>query len=132
MPIVKGDGTTGGQTVVSVVLGDGTTGGQLLTSVELGNAGTTIPIWPSSGPVPPAPTVDTNPGWGGGALLAITYHAAIGTFKPSEEPRKHREFWGGNVVVTAGDVADYKAKYIEKKPTYDWNDFWGPTTSQWS
>jgi len=77
-------------------------------------------------------TVDTNPGWGGGILLAITYHAAIGTFKPSDEPKSHREFWGGNVVVTTDDVAAYKKKYIEKTPTYDWNDFWGPTTSPWS
>ncbi len=77
-------------------------------------------------------TVDTNPLWGGGVLLSITYHAAIGSFKPSNEPKKHREFWGGNVVVTQGDVKAYKAKYIDQTPSYDWKDFWGPTSSPWA
>ena len=35
-------------------------------------------------------TVFTNPHWGGGITAALAYHAAIGTFKPSEEPEAHR------------------------------------------
>lgn len=72
-------------------------------------------------------TVFTNPYWGGGISLALAYHAAIGTFKPSEEPNEHREFYGPVVMVTKADAAEFKAKYIDSVPTYDWNDFWGPS-----
>ena len=72
-------------------------------------------------------TVFTNPYWGGGISLALAYHAAIGTFKPSEEPHEHREFYGPTVMVTKDDAAAFKAKYIDSTPTYDWNDFWGPS-----
>jgi ribose transport system substrate-binding protein len=72
-------------------------------------------------------TVFTNPHWGGGITLALAYHAAIGTFKPSEEPNEHREFYGPTIMVTAADAADFKAKYLDNVPTYDWKDFWGPS-----
>lgn len=75
-------------------------------------------------------TVYTNPYWGGGILSALTYHAAIGSFKPSQEPQAHREFYGPTVLVTHEDAAAFAAKYIENTPTYDWNDFWGPTNGQ--
>ena len=71
-------------------------------------------------------TVFTNPHWGGGVTSALAYHAAIGSFKPSEEPKEHREFYGPTIMVTAKDAADFKAKYLDKVPTYDWKDFWGP------
>jgi ribose transport system substrate-binding protein len=45
-------------------------------------------------------TVFTNPHWGGGITAALAYHAAIGTFKPSEEPEAHREFYGPTIMVT--------------------------------
>jgi ribose transport system substrate-binding protein len=71
-------------------------------------------------------TVFTNPHWGGGVTSALAYHAAIGTFKPSEEAKEHREFYGPTIMVTAKDAAEFKAKYLDKVPTYDWKDFWGP------
>ena len=73
-------------------------------------------------------TVDTNPFWAGGALSSLAYHAAIGTFNPSEEPREHREFFGPSIMVTEADAAAFKANFIDAKPEYDWSDFWGPTT----
>ena len=59
MSIVLGDGASG-EGVVTVYLGDGA-GGTLLTQVVLGDGGAGIPIWPAAGPVPPAPTVSSNP-----------------------------------------------------------------------
>jgi ribose transport system substrate-binding protein len=70
-------------------------------------------------------TVFTNPHWGGGITSALSYHAAIGTFKPSEEPNEHREFYGPTILITTADAADFKAKYLDSTPTYDWTDFWG-------
>lgn len=72
-------------------------------------------------------TVFTNPYWGGGITASLAYHAAIGSFKPSEEPHEHREFYGPTVLVTAEDAAAFKAKYMDATPTYDWSDFWGPS-----
>ena len=51
--------------------------------------------------------------------------AAIGTFKPSEEPNEHREFHGPTILIKTADAADFKAKYLGSVPTYDWTDFWG-------
>jgi ribose transport system substrate-binding protein len=70
-------------------------------------------------------TVFTNPHWGGGVSSALSYHAAIGTFKPSEEPNEHREFYGPTILITTADAADFKAKFLDATPTYDWTDFWG-------
>lgn len=75
-------------------------------------------------------TVFTNPRWGGGITASLAYHAAIGTFKPSDEPHEHREFYGPTILITTKDAADFKAKYITNVPKYDWNDFWGPTKGQ--
>jgi ribose transport system substrate-binding protein len=75
-------------------------------------------------------TVFTNPHWGGGISAALAYHAAIGTFKPSEEPKEHREFYGPTILVTAKDAAEFKAKYLDSVPAYDWKDFWGPSNGQ--
>jgi len=75
-------------------------------------------------------TVFTNPHWGGGITASLAYHAAIGTFKPSEEPNEHREFYGPAILVTPDDAAEFKTKYIENVPEYDWMDFWGPTNGQ--
>lgn len=72
-------------------------------------------------------TVFTNPHWGGGITAALAYHAAIGTFKPSDEPNEHREFYGPTVFITPDDAANFKASFIESVPTYDWTDFWGPS-----
>jgi ribose transport system substrate-binding protein len=70
-------------------------------------------------------TVFTNPHWGGGITSALSYHAAVGTFKPSEEPNEHREFYGPTILITTADAADFKAKYLDSTPSYDWTDFWG-------
>jgi len=75
-------------------------------------------------------TVFTNPHWGGGITAALAYHAAIGTFKPSDEPKAHREFYGPTVMVTPEDAAEFKTNYLDNVPTYDWNDFWGPTNGR--
>ncbi|MDB4080793.1 sugar ABC transporter substrate-binding protein [Amylibacter sp.] len=75
-------------------------------------------------------TVFTNPHWGGGITAALAYHAAIGSFKPSEEPNAHREFYAPVVVVTHNDAKEFKAKYLENTPSYNWNDFWGPSNGQ--
>lgn len=72
-------------------------------------------------------TVFTNPHWGGGITASLAYHAAIGTFKPSEEPNEHREFYGPTILITQADAEDFKAKYIDATPEYDWRDFWGPS-----
>lgn len=75
-------------------------------------------------------TVFTNPHWGGGITAALAYHAATGAFKPSEEPKEHREFYGPTVLVTKKDAADFKAKYLDAVPSYNWKDFWGPSNGQ--
>lgn len=72
-------------------------------------------------------TVFTNPHWGGGVSSALAYHAAIGTFKPSEEPNEHREFYGPTILITQADAEKFKAEYLDSVPTYDWKDFWGPS-----
>lgn len=72
-------------------------------------------------------TVFTNPHWGGGVTSALAYHAAIGTFKPSEEPNEHREFYGPTILVTQADAEKFKADFLDSTPKYDWTDFWGPS-----
>ncbi|RWR28417.1 ABC transporter substrate-binding protein [Sinirhodobacter populi] len=71
-----------------------------------------------------------NPYWSGGILLSLAYHAAIGTFKPSEEPNEHREFYGPAILITQDDAAEFKANFVDSIPTYDWNDFWNLSTGQ--
>ena len=72
-------------------------------------------------------TVFTNPHWGGGITASLAYHAAIGSFRPSEEPNEHREFYGPTIMITPQDALDFKANYLDSVPTYDWTDFWGPS-----
>lgn len=69
-------------------------------------------------------TVFTNPHWGGGIALALAHQAAIGKFKPSEEPKEHREFYGPSILVTKADAEDFKKKYLDSTPKYDWTDKW--------
>jgi len=73
-------------------------------------------------------TVFTNPFWGGGITASLAYHAAIGSFKPSAEPKAHREFYGPTILVTHDDAVAFKQKYIANVPKYDWTDYWRPTT----
>jgi ribose transport system substrate-binding protein len=75
-------------------------------------------------------TCFTNPYWGGGVSASLAYHAAIGSFKPSAEPKSHREFYGPTILVTQKDAADFKKKYISSTPDYDWRDHWGPSRGQ--
>lgn len=75
-------------------------------------------------------TVFTNPHWGGGITSSLAYHAAIGSFKPSEEPHEHREFYGPTILITQADAAEFKAKYLDSTPTYNWTDYWGPSNGQ--
>ncbi len=73
-------------------------------------------------------TVYTDPPWAGGIACSLAYHAAIGTFKPSDEPKGHREFFGPALVVSKSDVDQFVAQHIDGSPDVDWQDFWGPTT----
>ena len=75
-------------------------------------------------------TVFTNPYWGGGISAALAYYAATGAFKPSSEPKEHREFYGPTILVTPKDAQEFKAKYLDSNPKYDWKDFWGPSKGQ--
>ncbi|MEM0946457.1 MAG: sugar ABC transporter substrate-binding protein [Pseudomonadota bacterium] len=75
-------------------------------------------------------TVFTNPHWGGGITASLAYHAAIGHFKPSDEPNEHREFYGPTIFITPEDANAFKANYLDSVPTYDWADFWGPSNGQ--
>lgn len=75
-------------------------------------------------------TVSTNPYWAGGIGMALAYHAAIGTFKPSAEPNEHREFYGPAIMITQKDAAEFKANYLDAMPKYDWTDLWAATNGQ--
>lgn len=75
-------------------------------------------------------TVFTNPHWGGGITASLAYHAATGAFKPSSEPKAHREFYGPTIMVKPEDALDFKKNYLDNVPTYDWKDFWGPSNGQ--
>lgn len=72
-------------------------------------------------------TLFTNPHSGGGVSSALAYHAAIGTFKPSEERNVHCEFYGPTILITQADAEKFKTDYLANVPTYDWTDFWGPS-----
>lgn len=69
-------------------------------------------------------TVFTNPYWAGGITASLAWHAATGAFKPSDEPKEHREFYGPTTLVTTKDALDFKKQYIDSNPQYDWNNFW--------
>ncbi|TIW09208.1 MAG: ABC transporter substrate-binding protein, partial [Mesorhizobium sp.] len=73
-------------------------------------------------------TVFTNPHWGGGITAALAYYAATGAFKPSEEPKEHREFYGKAVLISHDNVEEYYKTNVESKPEIDWNDLWGRVT----
>lgn len=75
-------------------------------------------------------TVFTNPFWGGGISLALAHQAAIGAFKPSEEPHEHREFYGPSIVVTQADAEEFTKTYLDSNPEYDWNDRWSLAAGQ--
>jgi ribose transport system substrate-binding protein len=75
-------------------------------------------------------TVFTNPHWGGGIALALAHQAAIGKFKPSEEPKEHREFYGPSILVTKADAENFKKTYLDSTPKYDWSDRWGLSAGQ--
>jgi ribose transport system substrate-binding protein len=77
-----------------------------------------------------AATVDWDPLWIGGITLSLGYHAATGKFKPSDESRAHREFYGTGALITQADVEDYWKKHVEATPTIDWNDLWGRLSGQ--
>ena len=72
----------------------------------------------------------TNPHWGGGIALGLAHQAALGKFKPSEEPKAHREFYGPSILVTKADADAFKKKYLDSTPKYDWTDRWGLSAGQ--
>ncbi len=77
-----------------------------------------------------AATVDWDPVWLGGIGLALGYHAAMGTFKLSNEPKKHREFYAKGVLITQDDVVQYFKEKIDQEPVYNWDDLFGRVVGQ--
>ena len=77
-----------------------------------------------------AATVAWDPFWQGGMGLSIGYQAKIGKFNPSNEPRKHREFYGKGMVVTNSNAKSYYNSDVLDIPKIDWNDIWGRVTGQ--
>lgn len=75
-------------------------------------------------------TVSTEPYWAGGIALSLAYHAAIGSFKPSDEPQAHREFLGPAIIITREDAKQWLKDNVDQTPVYDWNDFWSRSSGQ--
>jgi len=75
-------------------------------------------------------TVSTNPYWAGGVALSLAYHAAIGSYKPSDEPREHREFLGPAIMITQKDAQAWYDNQIAQTPEYDWKDYWKLSSGQ--
>lgn len=64
------------------------------------------------------------------ALLAKTNGELALAIDTNDAPNAHREFYGPAVFITPEDAAQFKANFVDSVPTYDWNDFWGPTNGQ--
>jgi ribose transport system substrate-binding protein len=75
-------------------------------------------------------TVAWDPFWQGGMGLAIGYHAKLGKFDPSKEPRDHREFYGKGVIITSENAQSFYNTNIKAEPSLDWNDIWGRVSGQ--
>jgi len=72
-----------------------------------------------------AATVSWDPFWQGAMGLSIPYHARIGAFDPTKEPKLHREFYGTGILVTKENADAFAKEHIESDPNLDFNDLWG-------
>ncbi len=73
-----------------------------------------------------SPRSFTNPYWGGGITASLAYHAAIGTFKPSDEPHEHREFYGPTILITPKDAAELQGQVHRRHPDLRLDRLLGP------
>ena len=62
-----------------------------------------------------AGTVAWDPFWQGGMGLSIGYHAKIGTFDPTKEPKEHREFYGKGVVSPSDNAKQFYDSNIKSR-----------------
>lgn len=70
-------------------------------------------------------TVSSNGYLQGGYTLAICYAAWAGLIDPEELPIEYREFATPATVITADNVEQYKAEYIDSTPEFDFSQiFW--------
>ena len=75
-------------------------------------------------------TCYTDPYWGGGIALSLAHAASTGKYKPSDEPKEHREFYGPTLLVTKADAQAFYDKHHKSHPDYNWGDYFGPTNGQ--
>lgn len=70
-------------------------------------------------------TVSSNGYLQGGYTLAICYAAWAGLIDPAEMPIEFREFATPATLVTAENVAEYKAEFVDATPVFDFSEiFW--------
>lgn len=70
-------------------------------------------------------TVSSNGYLQGGYTLAICYAAWAGLIDPAEMPIEFREFATPATVITAENVEEYKANFIDASPEFDFSEiFW--------
>lgn len=66
-------------------------------------------------------TVSSNGYLQGGYTLAICYAAWAGIIDPTEMPEEYRVFLTPAVLVTADNVDDYVAEYVDSAPEFDFS-----------
>ncbi|MDO4322544.1 MAG: sugar ABC transporter substrate-binding protein [Lachnospiraceae bacterium] len=70
-------------------------------------------------------TVSSNGYLQGGYTLAICYAAWAGLIDPEELPLEYREFATPATLVTAENVEEYKAEFVDASPEFDFSQiFW--------
>ncbi len=70
-------------------------------------------------------TVASDAYWQGGMGLAIALAAKEGKIKVEELPANKRDWIASSILITTDNIAEYTENYINNKPKYDWEDFWG-------
>lgn len=64
-----------------------------------------------------------NNGWmQGGYGVAYAYAARAGKIDPQAMDRKHRMFYTNGFLVTAGTLPRYRGEFLEKTPSYDFDN----------
>lgn len=69
-------------------------------------------------------TVSSNGYLQGGYTLAICYAAWTGLIDPTTLPDEYRNFKTPAIIVTADNVEEYVAEYVDNIPEYDFSDIW--------
>jgi ribose transport system substrate-binding protein len=75
-------------------------------------------------------TVSWDPFWQGAMGLSIPYHARMGTFDVSKEPKDHREFYSTGVVVNKDNAEAYYKANVDAEPQINFDDLWGRASGQ--